>query len=61
MTFNPDDPKYTAYVLGELSDADRAAVDAEVQNDSRVAALLAKIRRWPIRSAPRLASKFCHS
>ena len=29
MTFNPDDPKYTAYVLGELNDADRAAVDAE--------------------------------
>ena len=23
MTFNPDDPKYTAYVLGELNDADR--------------------------------------
>ncbi len=44
MTFNPDDPKYTAYVLGELSDADRAAVDAEVQNDSRVAALVTEIQ-----------------
>ena len=24
---NPDDPKWTAYVLGELDDAERAAID----------------------------------
>ena len=44
MNFNPDDPKYTAYVLGELSDADRAAVDAELHADPRVAALVAEIQ-----------------
>ena len=44
MNFNPDDPKYTAYVLGELSDADRAAVDAELHADPRVAAFIAEIQ-----------------
>jgi Ca-activated chloride channel family protein len=30
MKFNPDDPKWTAYALGELSAAERAAVEAEL-------------------------------
>ena len=29
MNFNPDDPKWTAYVLGELNDAERAQVEKE--------------------------------
>lgn len=43
-TFNPDDPKYTAYVLGELSDADRAAIEAELQSDPAAAAVIEQIR-----------------
>jgi Ca-activated chloride channel homolog len=54
MTFNPDDPKYTAYVLGELSDAERAEVDAEVQNDSRVAALVTEIQAMTLSLAQEL-------
>ena len=43
MTFNPDDPKYTAYVLGELSDSERADIDAELQANPQAAALAAEI------------------
>ena len=38
MSFNPDDPRYTAYVLNELDDKERAAVDAELQTDPVAAA-----------------------
>ena len=30
---SPDDPRLTAYALGELDEADRAAVEAAVQAD----------------------------
>ena len=43
MTFNPDDPKYTAYVLGELSKSQRADIDAELQANPQAAALAAEI------------------
>ncbi len=39
-----DDPKWTAYALGELSEADRAAVDAQLQADPEAQALVAEIR-----------------
>ena len=29
---NPDDPKWTAYVLGELDGQERAAVELELEN-----------------------------
>ena len=57
MNFNPDDPKYTAYVLGELSDADRAAVDAELHADPRVAALVAEIQTMTQSLAQELRSE----
>ena len=41
---NHDDPKYTAYVLNELDDADHAAVEAEIQSDPEIAGLVADIR-----------------
>jgi Ca-activated chloride channel family protein len=43
MTFNPDDPKYTAYVLDELSEADRATVEAEMLANPQAAALVREI------------------
>jgi Ca-activated chloride channel family protein len=44
MTFNPDDPKYTAYVVGELDDAECAAIETELQTDPQAASLVAEIR-----------------
>src|SRR5262245_18012520 len=44
MSFNPDDPKYTSYVLGELDDKERAAIDAELDADPTAAAAVAEIR-----------------
>jgi Ca-activated chloride channel homolog len=44
MNFNPHDPKYTAYVLGELDADERAAIDAEVNTNPQAAALVAEIR-----------------
>jgi Ca-activated chloride channel homolog len=57
MTFNPDDPKYTAYVLGELNDAERAAVDAELHADPRVTALVAEIQTMTQSLAQELRSE----
>ncbi len=57
MTFNPDDPKYTAYVLGELNDVERAAVDAELHADPRVAALVAEIQTMTQSLAQELRSE----
>src|SRR5262245_4283213 len=34
MNINPDDPKWTAYVLGELSDAERAEVEKELESSA---------------------------
>ncbi len=44
MNFNPDDPKYTAFVVGELNDAERAALESELQSSPQAAALVAEIR-----------------
>ena len=57
MTFNPDDPKYTAYVLGELNDVERTAVDAELRADPRVAALVAEIQTMTQSLAQELRSE----
>src|SRR5438132_941697 len=34
MNFNPDDPKWTAYVLGEMKESDRAAVELELESSA---------------------------
>lgn len=39
MKFNPDDPKYTAYVLNELTDKERDAVEQEMKADP-------SLRQW---------------
>ncbi len=44
MTFNPDDPKYTAYVVGELDDTERQSIDSELEANPEAAALVAEIR-----------------
>src|SRR5215831_5097895 len=44
MTFDPNDPKYTTFVLNELDDAERAAVQDELQSNPQAAALVAEIR-----------------
>ena len=41
---NDDDPKYTAYVLGELEATERAAVEAEMKQDPQIAALIVDLR-----------------
>src|SRR5262245_11727393 len=49
MSFNPDDPKYTAYVLGELDENERTAIDADVDADPAAAATVAEIRATTLR------------
>src|SRR5437016_13138418 len=34
MNFNPDDPKWTAYVLGEMEESERAALELELELES---------------------------
>src|SRR5436309_963421 len=34
MNFNPDDPKWTAYVLGEMKESDRAALELELESSA---------------------------
>jgi Ca-activated chloride channel family protein len=44
MTFNPDDPKWTAYVLGELEDAERAEMDSLLESSEEARAYLEELR-----------------
>ena len=44
MNINPDDPKWTAYVLGELSDADRARVEKELESSAVAREIVEEIR-----------------
>ncbi len=43
MPFDPNDPRLTALALGELSESERAAVEAEIADDPEAAAALAEI------------------
>lgn len=42
--FNPEEPKWTAYILGELSDAHRTAVEAELESSEEARALVDELR-----------------
>jgi hypothetical protein len=42
--FNPDDPKWTAYILGELGDSERAAVEAELESSEEARTLVDELR-----------------
>ncbi|PYS43535.1 MAG: hypothetical protein DMG14_00730, partial [Acidobacteria bacterium] len=44
MNFNPDDPKWTAYVLGELNDAERAQVEKELDSSAAAREVVEEIR-----------------
>lgn len=44
MNINPDDPKWTAYVLGELSDSERTAVEKELESSSAAREVVEEIR-----------------
>ena len=41
---NPDDPKWTAYVLGELDGQERAAVELELENSEEARMLVEELR-----------------
>src|SRR5580765_833404 len=44
MTFNPDDPKWTAYVLGELVDSERAEIDSLLESSEEARAFVDELR-----------------
>lgn len=44
IRFDPNDPRLTAYVLGELEGEERAAIEALVREDEQAAALVAERR-----------------
>ncbi len=44
MTFNPDDPKWTAYVLGELEESERAELDSLLESSEEARAYVEELR-----------------
>jgi len=44
MNINPEDPKWTAYVLGELNDAERAQVEKELESSATAREVVEEIR-----------------
>src|SRR5262245_7982464 len=44
MTWNMDDPRWTAYVLGELDAADREELDGVLASDGEARAYVASLR-----------------
>src|SRR5262245_4529418 len=44
MNINPDDPKWTAYVLGELNDAERVQVEKELESSAIAREVVEEIR-----------------
>ena len=44
MNINPDNPKWTAYVLGELSEAERAELEKELESSAAARELVDEIR-----------------
>jgi Ca-activated chloride channel family protein len=44
MTFNPEDPKWTAYVLGELENAERAEMDSLLESSEEARAYVEELR-----------------
>jgi len=44
MNFNPDDPKWTAYVLGEMEESDRAALELELESSAEAREFVEELR-----------------
>ena len=59
MTLNHDDPRLTAYVLGELDDEGRRAVEAEIGHSPQVRQAVEEIRRTADLLARELAAEPC--
>ena len=56
---NPEDPKWTAYVLGELDDAERAAIELELEASEEARTLVEELRFAAVKpreAVPRSAS-----
>src|SRR5262245_9012175 len=45
MTFDPNDPRWTAYAFDELNASERAAADAEVQTNADAQQFVTELRR----------------
>lgn len=43
MTFDPNDPMWTAYLLGELDETDRAIIEEKIPNAAEIRQLLAEL------------------
>ena len=41
---NPNDPKWTAYILGELDEADRASVERLIESSAEARALVNELK-----------------
>lgn len=55
--FSPDDPKLTAYALGELEDPERAAVEVALRDDPAARAVVDEIRAFTAQLASALATE----
>jgi Ca-activated chloride channel family protein len=56
---NPDDPKLTAYALGELTPAERSAVEAELQDNPACRQAVEEIRQAAGELSAKLAAEPC--
>src|SRR5436190_8742874 len=57
MNFNPDDPKWTAYVLGELEEGDRAALELELESSEEAREFVEDLRLTAAIIRERLAAE----
>ena len=59
MILNPDDPKLSAYALGEVAGADRAAIEAELPQSSECRQTVEEIRATAALLEEHLAAEPC--
>src|SRR6185503_1606721 len=59
MKLNPEDPRLTAYALGELPEDERAAVEAELQQSPECRAAVEEIWRAAKALSDELAAEPC--
>ena len=57
MNIHHDDPRWTAYVLGELNDADRAEIERELESSPEARELVDEIRMMTILLTDELAKE----
>ena len=59
MNLNPDDPRLTAYALGELPETERAAIEAELQQSPECRKAVEEIQNAAKLLSQELASEPC--